>query len=63
MPQVHELAALRDHLSDLEWKSTTMPGYGQAVIQQQMVAVREMIAVREGALARRGPPPARAVPR
>jgi hypothetical protein len=53
MPEVHELAALRDHLSDLEWKSMTMPGYGQAVIQQQIGQARDMIADLEGAQARR----------
>jgi hypothetical protein len=53
MPQVRELAALRHQLGDLEWKAMTMPGYGQVVIQQQMVRVRDMIAHLEGAQARR----------
>jgi hypothetical protein len=53
LPQVRELAALRHHLGDLEWKSRTMPGYGQAVIQRQMVRLRDMIANLEGAQARR----------
>jgi hypothetical protein len=53
MPQVRELAALRHQLGDLEWKAMTMPGYGQAVIQQQIGRAREMIANLEGAQARR----------
>lgn len=65
MPQVRELAALRHHLSDLEWKSMTMPGYGRAVIQQQIGRARDMIADLEGAQARRMKlaPSARSAPR
>jgi hypothetical protein len=62
VPQARELAALRHHLSDLVWKSKTMPGYGQAVIQRQIGRAKDMVAELEGALARRAAA-VKAVPR
>jgi hypothetical protein len=44
LPRVRELAALRDHLGDLEWKSRTLPGYGQAVMGREIARLTDEIA-------------------
>ncbi|MGH7022234.1 MAG: hypothetical protein ACREEB_01440 [Caulobacteraceae bacterium] len=52
MTRARDLAALRHHLGDLQWKSRTLPGYGHAVMGREIARLTDEIAGLEIEMAR-----------